>query len=75
VQLGDLRSAVLRETISLLDYIAENHPTEFSNNCGLYFRDSGEASLLKLLNNGKRVLSDMAHESIVSVLSHVCIPK
>lgn len=62
-QLMDLRSAVTRETILLLVHFSLNYPSEF----GIYsikFLSVNEG-LLKLLNNGKRLISDMAHEGIL----------
>ena len=62
-QLMDLRSTVTRETIMTLVHFAQTYPTEFSVQSSKYF--CGTESLLKLLNNGKKLLSDMAHEGII----------
>ena len=72
-QLLDLRSTVTRETINVLVYFAQNYPSEFGLHTGKYF--SSTDGFLKLLNNGKRLISDMAHEGIVQILNSVCIPK
>jgi hypothetical protein len=56
-------------------HLARNYPTEFAHNSSYYFRDSGESSLLKLLNNGKKLLADMAHEGIEEILSVSIVPK
>lgn len=32
-------------------------------------------SLFKQLNNGKKLLSDMANEGIIQILECVCLPK
>lgn len=36
---------------------------------------SGTDGFLKLLNNGKRLMSDMAHDGIINILNAVCLPK
>lgn len=72
-QLLDLRSTVTRETIVTLVSLAKSYPTEFGIYSGKYF--SGTDGFLKLLNNGKRLISDMAHEGIIEILNCVCIPK
>jgi hypothetical protein len=61
--------------IQLLCHLARNYPAEFALNSAYYFRDTGESSLLKLLNNGKKLLSDMAHEGIEEILTIVTLPK
>ena len=73
-QLGDLRSAVLREIVALLCMFARKYPDALAANSQYYFREDS-SSLLKLLNNGKRIISDMAHEGITGILNHVCLPK
>ena len=72
-QLMDLRSAVTRETILLLVHFSLNYPVEFGIYSIKFF--SGNEGLLKLLNNGKRLISDMAHDGILQILNSVCIPK
>lgn len=72
-QLLDLRSTVTRETIDTLVHFARTYPSEFGCNSAKYF--SGSDGFLKLLNNGKRLISDMAHEGITQILNEVCIPK
>ena len=72
-QLHDLRSTVTREAIRTLVSFAENYPLEFANHSQKYF--SGQDSLLKLLNNGKRLISDMAHDGLAKIFDCVCIPK
>ena len=62
-----------RETINVLVFFAQNYPSEFGYHTGKYF--SGTDGFIKLLNNGKRLISDMAHEGIVQILNSVCIPK
>ena len=47
-----------------LVYFAKNYPVEFALYSSKYFC-GGTESLLKLLNNGKRLISDMAHEGIL----------
>ena len=56
-----------------LVYFAKTYPNEFALHSSKYF--CGSESLLKLLNNGKRLISDMAHEGIVQIFNAVCIPK
>lgn len=73
VQLQDLRSTVTRETIVTLVNLAKSYPNEFALYSNKYF--SGNEGFLKLLNNGKRLISDMAHEGIIEILNVVCIPK
>jgi len=63
-QLLDLRSTVTRETIDTLVHFANTYPTEFGSQSSKYFSSSGSDGFLKLLNNGKRLISDMAHEGI-----------
>lgn len=53
---------------------ARKYPEAFAANSQYYFREEA-SSLLKLLNNGKRIISDMAHEGITGILNHVCLPK
>ena len=69
----DLRSTVTKEAIAMLVSLANKYPDDFQPYTSKYFaRDSG---LLKLLSNGKRLISDMAHEGIIEILQEVCIPK
>ena len=72
-QLTDQRSTVTRETIVTLVHLAQSYPQEFAVYSGRYF--SGQDDFLKLLNNGKRLISDMAHEGITQILNSICIPK
>ena len=72
-QLLDLRSTVTRETIVTLVYFAQSYPTEFGIYSSKYF--NGNDGFLKLLNNGKRLISDLAHDGIAQILNAVCIPK
>lgn len=72
-QLHDLRSTVTREAILTLVNFAKNYPLEFANHSNKYF--SGQDGLLKLLNNGKRLISDMAHDGLAKIFDCVCIPK
>ena len=72
-QLIDLRSTVTRETILTLVNLAKNYPNEFGIDSSKYF--NGSDGFLKLLNNGKRLISDMAHDGILQILDSVCIPK
>jgi hypothetical protein len=58
----------------LLLMFARKYPEAFAANSQYYFREEA-SSLLKLLNNGKRIISDMAHEGITGILNHVCLPK
>lgn len=74
-QLLDLRSTVTRETIDTLVHFARMYPNEFGCHCSKYFSGTGSEGFLKLLNNGKRLISDMAHEGISQILNAVCIPK
>ena len=62
-QLLDLRSTVTRETIDILVHFARVYPSVFGCHCTKYF-SGGSDGFLKLLNNGKRLISDMAHEGI-----------
>ena len=64
---------MIRETIVTLVYFAKSYPSEFAVYSGKYFSSSD--GLLKLLNNGKRLISDLAHEGILQILNAVCIPK
>ena len=73
-QLLDLRSTVTRETILTLVQFAQNYPEQFGVHSSKYFCGN-ETGFLKLLNNGKRLISDMAHEGITQILNSVCIPK
>ena len=66
----DLRSSVTKEAISLLVALANTYPTEFAHNSQRYMNaDIGGAnsggSFFKQLNNGKKLLSDMANEGII----------
>lgn len=56
-----------------LVYFAETYPSEFALHSSKYF--CGTESLLKLLSNGKRLISDMAHEGMMKIFNAVCIPK
>ena len=71
--LMDLRSSVTRDTILLLIHFAKNYPFEFSIDSSKFFTVND--SLLKLLNNGKRLISDMAHDGISQIINAMCIPK
>ena len=62
-----------RETINTLVYFAREFPGEFAMHSSKYF--CGSENLLKLLNNGKKLISDMAHDGISQILNTVCIPK
>jgi len=59
----------------LLSCLARNYPEELALYSNYYFRDSGESSLIKLLNNGKKLLSDMAHEGIEEIITSCTLPK
>jgi len=72
-QLLDLRSSVTKETINTLVHLAERYPNEFGLNCTKYFREN--EGFFKLLQNGKRLFSDMAHAAITEILTVVCVPK
>ena len=73
LQLMDTRSVLTKQTITVLIHFAENYPQEFGAFSGRYFREND--GLIKLLNNGKRLISDMAHEGIHDIISAVCIPR
>ena len=63
-QLLDQRSTVARETIALLVHFAKSYPSEFGLYATKYF-SSGSDGFIKLLNNAKRLISDMAHDGIM----------
>ena len=73
LQLMDTRSVLTKTTITVLIWFAQSYPQEFGAFSGRYFREND--GLLKLLNNGKRLISDMAHEGIYDIISAVCIPR
>ena len=62
-----------REAIVTLVNFAKSYPAEFAVCTGKYFNTTD--GFLKLLNNGKRLISDMAHDGISQILDNVCIPK
>lgn len=63
-QVTDLRSSVAKEAISLLVHLAQEYPTEFAHNSLKYMNPEQGGSLFRQLINGKKLLSDMAHEGI-----------
>ena len=69
----DTRSVLTKTTIAVLISFAQSYPQEFGTFSGRYFKEND--GLIKLLNNGKRLISDMAHEGIFDIISAVCIPR
>ena len=55
-------------------HFARAYPEEFGVHAGKYFNGSAADGLLKVLNNGKRIISDLAHDGITKIISLVCIP-
>ena len=51
-----------REAIVTLVNFAKSYPAEFAIYTGKYFNATD--GFLKMLNNGKRLISDMAHDGI-----------
>ena len=51
-----------REAIVTLVHFAKSYPTEFAVYSAKYF--NAQDGFLKLLNNGKRLISDMAHDGL-----------
>jgi hypothetical protein len=77
IQLLDLRSTVTKEVIILIVDLAKTYPAEFAHNSTKYLfnLEPGQSAFYKLLNNGKKLMSDMAHEGIAEILSTVCLPR
>ena len=57
-----------------LVHLARRYPNEFGMYASKYFGSVNDG-FMKLLNNGKRLISDMAHDGISQILNTVCIPK
>ena len=76
-QVMDLRSQVMKEAISLLKFLAQEYPVEFAHNSHKFINAEANSggSLFRQLNNGKRVLADIANEGITFILETVCLPK
>lgn len=66
-----------KEVIILLVELAQAYPAEFAHNSTKYLFnvDPSQSAFFKLLSNGKKIISDMAHEGITEILSAVCLPR
>ena len=69
-----------KEAMSLIVWLARTYQTEFAHNSLSYMSpdisvDVAGGCLFKQLNNGKKVISEMADETITSVMQAVCLPK
>lgn len=80
MQVLDLRSTVTKEAMSLLVALARTYQTEFAHNCQRYMSSDvgGEVcggSLFKQLNNGKKIIAELADDTITQIMQAVCLPK
>ncbi|CDW90093.1 clip-associating protein [Stylonychia lemnae] len=64
-QILDLRSTVMKEACQLLIFFSNQYPKDFENHSHRYIH---EDCLFKALNNGKKVVVDLAHDCIKQIL-------
>ena len=56
----------MKEACTLLTYLATEHSERFDSYAHRYV---SEDCLIKALNNGKKVIVDLAHECILSIVN------
>lgn len=87
LQLTDLRTSVMRDACSLIHWMAQEFPEEFAKTCSSsghgsrslsggngikYFRSD---ALPKLIIGGTKLMQDIGHQTILSILELGVLPK
>lgn len=72
VQIHDLRSMGAKGAHTTIQVLAQSFGNDFET---LALKLVTKDSLLKVLHSGNKTLADHAHQSILGILNHVCVPK
>jgi len=72
VQIHDLRSISAKAASISIQVLSQVLGNDFEQ---LALKLIQKDALLKVLSSGNKTLSDLAHQAILSILNHVCVPK
>ena len=64
VQMMDLRSSVAKLAVEIVSQLAQEFPVEFAVSGCKYFREPIHEGLIKMLNNGNKIIAELAGKSI-----------